>query len=112
LNFEVPSQESQARHAPVANGNDCLLWPRCSRASKVAVGIIMAGQDEPREMRCWKVETGEVRNDMSVAVAMVEFMVEHGVLSIVMSDGLMSCPHQEGVDYEGEWCPDPVCAYW
>jgi hypothetical protein len=27
-------------------------------------------------------------------------------------DGVIGCPHQEGIDYEGEWCPDPRCAFW
>jgi len=28
--------------------------------------------------------------------------------STVMSSGLMGYPHLEGIDYEGEWCPDPA----
>jgi hypothetical protein len=72
----------------------------------------MAEDEEPHGMRDWKVETGDVRNDMAVAAAILEFMEKHSVLSVVMSDGLMGCPHQEGIDYEGEWCPDPACAYW
>ena len=86
--------------------------PNATRASKVAVGIVMAEDEEPHEMRDWKVETGDVRNDMPIAAAILEFMEKHGVLSVAMSDGLMGCPHQEGIDYEGEWCPDPACAYW
>lgn len=27
-----------------------------------------------------------------------------------MSDGVIGCPHQEGTDYVGEWCP--VCEFW
>jgi hypothetical protein len=86
--------------------------PNASRASKVAVGIVTAEDKEPDEMRDWKVGNGDVRNDMAIAAAILEFMEKHGVLSVVMSDGLMGCPHQEGIDYEGEWCPDPACAYW
>ncbi len=36
--------------------------------------------------------------------------MEHQVRSVAMADGIIGCPHQEGVDYEGEWCP--VCEFW
>jgi hypothetical protein len=32
------------------------------------------------------------------------------VLSVAMTDGIIGCPHQEGIDYEGEWCP--LCEFW
>jgi len=25
---------------------------------------------------------------------------------------LMGCPHQEGIDYEGGYCPNPACSFW
>jgi hypothetical protein len=86
--------------------------PDASRATKVVVGIIPSEHEDVGELGKWTVETGDVRNDVAIAAAMLEFMEKHGVLSVAMSDGLMGCPHQEGIDYEGEWCPDPACAYW
>ena len=86
--------------------------PNLSRATKVAVGIVPSEGAEPAEMRDWKVETGDVRADTAVAGKILEFIESHGVLSIVMADGIMGCPHQEGVDYEGEWCPSPDCTFW
>jgi hypothetical protein len=32
------------------------------------------------------------------------------VLSVAMTDGIIGCPHQEGIDYQGQWCP--VCELW
>src|ERR1700730_10033457 len=32
------------------------------------------------------------------------------VRSVVMTNGIIGCPHQEGIDYHGEWCP--VCEFW
>jgi len=29
-----------------------------------------------------------------------------------MADGIMGCPHQQGIDYDGEWCPSPDCTFW
>ena len=86
--------------------------PNLTRATKVAVGIIPSEGAEPTEMRDWSVETGDVRNDLDVAGEILDLIESQGVLSIVMTDGIMGCPHQEGIDYEGEWCPSPDCAFW
>jgi hypothetical protein len=86
--------------------------PDLSRATKVAVGIVPAEDAEPSEMRDWSVETGDVRKDVIVIGEMLEFIESQGALTIIISDGIMGCPHQEGIDYEGEFCPNPGCAFW
>jgi hypothetical protein len=86
--------------------------PDLSRATKVAVGIVPAEDAEPSEMRDWSVETGDVRKDLSAIGEMLEFIESQGALTIIISDGIMGCPHQEGIDYEGEFCPNPGCAFW
>jgi hypothetical protein len=45
-----------------------------------------------------------------VTVGILEFIEEHRVLSVAMTDSIIGCPHQEGIDYEGEWCP--ACEFW
>jgi hypothetical protein len=84
--------------------------PNLDRASKVAVGIVPSPGAEPVEMKDWKLETGDVRTDPGIGLEILEFLQSHGVLSVVMTDGIIGCPHQEGIDYEGEWCP--VCDFW
>jgi len=84
--------------------------PNLSQATKVAVGIVPSETAEPREVRDWKVENGDVRVDPAIAQEILDFIEGHSVLSVVMTDGIIGCPHQEGVDYEGEWCP--VCEFW
>ncbi len=84
--------------------------PNLSQATKVAVGIVPSENAEVGEMRDWKVERGDVRTDSGIAGEILEFMEKHGVLTVVMTDGIIGCPHQEGIDYEGEWCP--VCDFW
>lgn len=86
--------------------------PDLSRATKAAVGILPAEDAEPSEMRDWKVETGDARRDLSVIGEMLEFIESQGALTVIISDSIMGCPHQEGIDYEGEWCPNPGCAFW
>jgi len=84
--------------------------PNLSQATKVAVGIVPRENAEPAEMRDWQVDLGDVRNDAGIVREILEFMEKHGVLSVAMTGGIIGCPHQEGIDYEGEWCP--VCDFW
>jgi hypothetical protein len=84
--------------------------PNLTQASKVAVGIIPAEGADVEELRDWKVEHGDVRNDPVVIREMLDFIQQHGALSVAMTDGIIGCPHQEGIDYEGEWCP--LCDFW
>jgi hypothetical protein len=51
-----------------------------------------------------------VRRRQGVAREILEFIEKHGAPSVVMTGGIIGCPHQEGVDYEGEWCP--ACDFW
>ena len=57
----------------------------------------------PSKFRDWQIVHGDVRKNPEIAADMLAFMRVHGVKSVAMSDGLMACPHQEGIDYEGEW---------
>ena len=41
--------------------------PNLSQATKVAVGIVPSETAEPREVRDWKVENGDVRADPAIA---------------------------------------------
>ena len=84
--------------------------PNLSRATKVTVGIVPSENAEAEELRAWKVDDGEIRADPRIAREISEFIEERQVLSVAMTDGIIGCPHQEGVDYEGEWCP--VCEFW
>jgi hypothetical protein len=41
----------------------------------------------------------------------LKFIQQHEVKTVVMTPGIIGCPHEEGVDYpEGEVCP--FCPYW
>ena len=83
--------------------------PNLSQATKVAVGIAKS-ENEITVLRDWKVTSGDVRNDPDAAREILQFIEEHGVLSVVMTGGIIGCPHQEGIDYQGEWCP--LCDFW
>jgi hypothetical protein len=84
--------------------------PNLSQATKVAVGIAPSENAGVDELRDWKVDNRDIRADPGVAREILEFLEKNHVLSVAMTDGIIGCPHQEGIDYEGEWCP--VCEFW
>ena len=84
--------------------------PNLSQATKVAVGIVPSENADVEELRNWKVDRGDIRADPGIAREILEFIAKHRVLSVAMTDEIIGCPHQEGIDYEGEWCP--VCEFW
>jgi hypothetical protein len=89
-----------------------IAWygPDLSRATKVAVGVIPWQDAAADETRAWHVEQGDIRQDDRIAQEISEFLESRGVVSVAMVDRVIGCPHQEGIDYEGEWCP--FCAFW
>jgi hypothetical protein len=84
--------------------------PNLDQATKVAVGIVPSENAEPQQLRDWKVDHGDIRADPGVAREILEFIEGHRVLSVAMTDTIIGCPHQQGIDYQDEWCP--VCEFW
>jgi hypothetical protein len=92
-------------------GTIAFYGPDNRRATKVAVGIVPAPQSELTEMRRWSGETGDVRMDDTILAEIVTFLRQHRVQSVAMTEGILGCAHEEGIDYpSGETCPD--CPYW
>ena len=85
--------------------------PDSSRASKVAVGIKREEGADIDPLERWFSEEGDVRRDHLIQQEILEFIKANGVRSIVITDGIIGCPHEEGIDYpEGQACPK--CPYW
>jgi len=85
--------------------------PDNTRATKVAVGIVPGEGAEPEEMERWFAQEGDVRTDPEIAREILEFIERHSAKSVVMTDRIIGCPHQEGVDYPaGQSCPQ--CPFW
>ena len=80
-----------------------------SRATKLAAGVKLAEDEEPI-MRRWFSTGPDVRDDRAIIDAVLAHFQRHGVLTVTMTDRIIGCPHEEGVDYEGPTCP--ACPYW
>jgi len=83
--------------------------PDDQRATKIAVGIIHREGEEAAELRRW-THPVDVRTDMGIAREIQQFITTAAVRTVVMIDRINGCPHEEGVDYEGDVCP--MCPFW
>jgi hypothetical protein len=85
--------------------------PDDQRATKVVVAIIKSEGAEPQPMKKWYSETSDLRGDAEINQEIFHFIAEQAPKSVVITDRIIGCPHEEGIDYpEGEACPQ--CAFW
>ena len=89
-------------------GTVALYGPDDKTTTKIAAGVILHDGAEAILKR-W-VAT-DVTTNPKVQKELREFFTEHGVKSVVASEGNMGCPHEEGEDFpHGEDCP--FCPFW
>ena len=85
--------------------------PDDSRASKVAVGIILKEGGEAEILERWYSDIADVRIDTHINEQILKFIRAHEVASVALVDRIIGCPHEEGIDYpSGERCPK--CPFW
>ena len=85
--------------------------PTAELATKVVVGIFKEEHGDADPLEKWFSQHSDIRADEDFGEELVAFIKSHGVKSVVVTDGIIGCPHEEGVDYpEGKSCPE--CPYW
>jgi hypothetical protein len=84
--------------------------PNNTTATKLTVGIVPAEHADVSDLRRWFSKTTDIRNDATVAQDVLAFIEVAGARSVVMTDGVIGCPHEEGIDYDGQTCP--ACPFW
>ena len=93
-------------------GTIVFYGPDRDHATKVAVGIILGTDQNADELRDWRSDATDVRTDPRIAREILEFLESHGVLTVALGSAIMGCPHQQGINYEGDWCPAPESRFW
>ena len=82
-----------------------------STATKLTVGIVPAEDAEATDLRRWfSKEQTDIRDDIRVTEQVLALITEAGAKSVVMTDRIIGCPHEEGIDYEG--ATRPACPFW
>jgi hypothetical protein len=85
--------------------------PTATFATKIVVSIVRNAGRDPDALERWFSEDTDVRDNSAIADQVLAFLKEHGPKSLIVTDGLIGCPHEEGIDYpEGKSCPQ--CPYW
>jgi hypothetical protein len=80
-------------------------------ASKTAIGIV-ASEGATAKVERWFSQAGQdVRFDPVLGEQVSAFVKQQGAVSVVMTDRIIGCPHEEGIDYpDDSVCPQ--CPYW
>src|SRR6476661_5048287 len=80
-----------------------LYGPDDTMATKLAVGIVPSEDAEATELRRWRwlSQGADIRGDTRVAEEVLAFIETAGAKTVVMTDGIIGCPHEEGIDYHG-----------
>ena len=85
--------------------------PTADFASKVAVAVFRAEGGEPDVLERFFSQGPDVRFDESIGERVLVVIESNGTQSVVMTDSIIGCPHEEGIDYpEGTSCPQ--CLFW
>ena len=61
------------------------------------------------ELRRWFSDGADIRNDADIAEEVLAFVAAAGARSVVMTDTIIGCPHEKGIDYQGQPVP---CAHF
>ena len=100
------SRQQQAK-LPVATV--IYYGPDDKTATKAAVTIIKRWGEEPAAMNRWWGMN--VARDPNIQKEIADFIREQGARSVVVTDGVFGCPHEEGIDFPvGVDCP--FCPFW
>ena len=80
-------------------------------ATKVAVGIVDEEGGDVTTLERWLTDGVDIRHDPDVEAGVLEFITRNAVKTVIITDGIIGCPHEETIDYpEGTSCPK--CPYW
>ncbi len=87
-----------------------LYGPTDKLATKLVVGIIPRKDADPEPLKKWLTER-DIRQKRGVAEEILQFLKENNAVSVAMTDRIIGCPHESGIDYpEGQSCPQ--CPFW
>jgi hypothetical protein len=95
-------------HGKYPRGTVDWYGPDDKTVTKIIAGVVMRDGHSPiRE----KWEGLSVRDDPKIAEEIRRFFAKHGVKAVHKSNGVVGCPHEEGVDHPfGQDCP--LCPFW
>lgn len=107
--FCCAGKRKESSHGKFPIGTVAFYGPDDKTTTKIAAGVV-AREGAERIMRRW-VGDQTIARDQKVAEEIKRFFADHGVKSVVATDGVLGCPHEEGKDFPlGQECP--FCPFW
>jgi hypothetical protein len=104
-------QKSKRSKSGGTIGTIAFYGPDNRHATKVAVGIVPEGATDVTLLERWFEDKLDVRVDPGIGKEVGAFLRKHGVQQVAVAEGIIGCPHEEGMDYpEGSECP--LCPFW
>jgi hypothetical protein len=101
-----PPVKPKFPHATVA-----FYGPDDRVATKVVVAVFDKPSDTPASLNRWAFRGTDLREDPTVTREIVAWMKQHGVVHSTVSEEILGCPHEAGVDYPASE-PCPLCPFW
>ena len=90
-------------------GTIAYYGPDIHTATKIVAAVFRPSGSKIIAMKKWYGQA--VDKDPGVQLEIQEFLASHHVTNVAVSDGIMGCPHEEGIDYPlGGQCP--YCPFW
>ena len=88
-----------------------LYGPTDKQAIKIVASILPAAKAAALATRKWTSAEGDIRENASVQAELSGFFKEHRVAQAVVTEEIIGCPHEEGIDYQsGGTCTE--CPFW
>jgi hypothetical protein len=104
---ERKAQQSRTAQYPI--GTVALYGPDDKLTTKLVAAVVFSGREGDSVLERF-VGTG-VKEDPKVVERIKQLFAKHNVKRVVMTDGNLGCPHEEGEDFpRGGDCP--FCPFW
>lgn len=82
-------------------------------ATKASVGIIETESSDAYVERFLASQPGEdVRNNADVLGKILQLIDSAEAKSVTLIEAIIGCPHEQGVDYQEDDCPQADCQFW
>ncbi len=90
-------------------GTIAFYGPDIHTTTKIVAAVLRSPGTKIIAMRKWYGEG--VDKDSEVQSEIKEFLTKHHVTNVAVSDGIIGCPHEEGIDFPlDRECP--FCPFW
>ena len=92
-------------------GTVALYGPTDKLATKLVANVYRQKAQPPVAMKKWNSESIDIREDAGIREQLTAFLKQHSVARAVVTEDIVGCPHEPGVDYPaGTSCP--FCPFW